>query len=322
MGPWQLVRFSSPWPDNSSLITAHDALTHVELRGSPLFNEASVSPDDQVALNKAATLSRFADCVVIIPVYADYDALAACIASLYADDCRLTRHVVFIDDATPDERIARLLGRLGDRPDTSVLRNGANIGFSRSVNRALSACPSADAVLLNSDTLVPPAWLDRLHALAQRPGIGTITPLSNNGDFTSMPLPFQPSPLGSLAEVIACDERLQQVPEGFVDLPTGIGFCLYLSKAARAAVPLLDNAFGRGYLEDADYCLRVARAGLRNVCATSVYVGHQGSASFGDEKKALVKRNAATLRSRWPHIDALTDAFIADDPLWSWRSVV
>ena len=65
------------------------------------------------------------------------------------------------------------------------------------------------------------------------------------------------------------------------DVPTGVGFCLYISRASREAVGLFDEeAFGRGYGEENDFCLRAAKAGFRNVLAEDIFVYHAGAVSF------------------------------------------
>src|SRR5262249_41037716 len=100
-----------------------------------------------------------------------------------------------------------------------------------------------------------------------------------------------------------------------VDLPNGTGFCLYISRACIAAVGHLAETFERGYLEDIDFCLRGREQGFRNVCAPNVYVGHAGSRSFGDTKRALVLKNLAVLDHRFPSFRAESASFVKADPL-------
>ena len=105
-----------------------------------------------------------------------------------------------------------------------------------------------------------------------------------------------------------------------VDLPTGVGFCLYVTRACVEAVGPLSETYSRGYYEDVDYCLRAREAGLRNVCATGVYVGHAGSRSFRNEKRRLVARNLRILNERFPDHEPECIAFIKADPLRSARA--
>src|SRR5262249_28902097 len=98
-------------------------------------------------------------------------------------------------------------------------------------------------------------------------------------------------------------------------VPSGIGFCLYITRACLNAVGSLSERFERGYLEDVDFCLRARAKAFRNVCAASVYVGHHGSKSFGREKRRLVVRNLGVLDQRFPLYRTECRAFEAADPL-------
>ena len=62
--------------------------------------------------------------------------------------------------------------------------------------------------------------------------------------------------------------------------------------------------------------------GFRNVCAPSVYVGHAGSKSFGQEKRSLVVRNLRVLERRFPGHRAECAAFLEADPLKSARQAI
>src|SRR5262249_42623275 len=61
---------------------------------------------------------------------------------------------------------------------------------------------------------------------------------------------------------------------------------------------------------------------FRNVCATSVYVGHAGSRSFGAGKRSLVVRNLAIAEQRYPTYRADCAAFLRLDPLHSSRQAI
>ncbi len=104
-----------------------------------------------------------------------------------------------------------------------------------------------------------------------------------------------------------------------IDIPSGTGFCLYVTRACLDAIGGLATEFRNGYLEDADFGLRAREAGFRNVCAPSVYVAHLGSRSFKSDKAALVARNRKTLARRFPGYETECDAFVAMDPLSAAR---
>ena len=77
----------------------------------------------------------------------------------------------------------------------------------------------------------------------------------------------------------------------------------------------LDMAFGIGYGEENDLCLRAARRGWRNVLADDAFVVHAGGRSFEGKKAELSPRNTAILLSRHPHYTAMVERYIELDPL-------
>src|SRR5262249_39452413 len=147
-----------------------------------------------------------------------------------------------------------------------------------------------DVVLLNSDTEVANDWLDRLHACAASDAkIATVTPFSNNATICSYPFHgWQGSVPGTLG-LAELDRVFARANAGrVVDLPTAVGFCMYIRRPALDALGLFDaERYGRGYGEENDFCMRAAKVGWRNVLAGDVFVYHEGSVSFSVERFAL-----------------------------------
>ena len=76
---------------------------------------------------------------------------------------------------------------------------------------------------------------------------------------------------------------------------------MFVRRALIDAIGAFDMAFGLGYGEENDFCLRAARAGWRNVLADDAFVVHMGGRSFAGQKDALSPRNLALLLERHPH---------------------
>ncbi len=259
---------------------------------------------------------------VIVPVYGDYAATKVCLDALEAEGSRVAKHITVIDDCSPDIDIRRLVEDRAARGLCTLVRNEENIGFARSVNRVLARVVRGDVLLLNADTIVPRESIDRLALAAHsEPGIATVTPLSNNGEYTSFPKPNDCNALPKKEEIFALDE-IAAAANGreLVDLPSGVGFCLFITRECLKEVGLLSETYSRGYFEDVDYCLRAREAGFRNVCATGIYVGHVGNRSFENEKRRLVVRNLAILNERFPDYERECSAFVEADPLKSARA--
>ncbi len=261
--------FRFDWPRGAAVVDVRDAESGVAFRGSPLLN-------DEALENPAPAAAGTADVAVIVPVYDDARATRRCFDALFADGTRLNRRVIVVDDASPNPMIRAHLDRLAQAGLIELIRNPHNIGFIRAVNRALRRVGDEDVVLLNADTHVPRGWLERLREVACAPDVGTVTPLSNNGELVSVPGRFRSSPLPWPERIHAIDAAAQALAAPPVRMPNGVGFCLYIRNAALRAVGGLDaHRYERGYLEEVDFSLRVAQAGFLNVCAPNVFVGHQ-----------------------------------------------
>jgi len=253
---------------------------------------------------------------IVIPVYNAPADARRCVDSVLAHDHRDCR-VTLIDDASTDPGVAALFAELAQRglPELEILVNAANLGFTGTANRGMTRS-RADVVLLNSDTIVTRGWLDALRRCAAADArIGTITPFSNNAEICSFPVfcadngwrdEDDPEPIRAALARAA-------VPT-YPDLPTGVGFCLYVRRALIDAIGVFDMAFGLGYGEENDLCLRAAHAGWRNVLADDAFVVHRGSRSFSGQKAFLSPRNTALLLERHPHYTRMVEAYIAADP--------
>lgn len=254
---------------------------------------------------------------IIIPVYNAFEYLRACVASIRRNAGEQTFRLVLVDDCSPDARVAPYLRELADA-GAVVLRNETNRGFVRSVNRGMQVSEN-DVVLLNSDTEVTPHWLERLAACAcHDPRTATATPFTNAGTICSVPqfLRDNTLPKGFSADrYAALIERvsLREYPQ----IPTAVGFCMYIRRAAIKQIGLFDEeAFGKGYGEENDFCYRALRAGYHHVLCDDVFVYHKGSASFGSaQKQAQVQKNLEILAERYPHEKYQTDLFCRVHPL-------
>ena len=298
--------------------------------GAKIF-ETRLPPNLQSAARSKPSLHRKAPSAgnssasvsVIVPVYGDYEATKACLDSLMKEIARnQNARLIIVDDAAPDPNIKDLLREISAQERTQLLINEENLGFAESINKALAEIAGGDVLLLNADTLIPPGIIARLSAIARNtPGTGTITPLTNNGEFTSFPARFRVNPLPSYEDVCAIDAAATRAngENTTIDMPNGIGFCHYITRDCLDAVGELSTAFRRGYFEDVEFCLRAREHGFRNLCATSVYVGHAGSKSFGSGKRALVVRNLATMERNFPRYRKECGAFLEADPLGQAR---
>ncbi|KIU36481.1 glycosyl transferase, partial [Methylobacterium radiotolerans] len=105
--------------------------------------------------------------VVIVPVYKGRGetlrAIHACLSAPQATPFTL----LAVNDRSPDPELTAELAALAGRGLFHLVENEQNLGFVRSVNRALGLRQGRAVVLLNSDAEVFGDWLDRLVAHAE-----------------------------------------------------------------------------------------------------------------------------------------------------------
>ena len=197
------------------------------------------------------------------------------------------------------------------------LKNESNLGFVGIVNRGLSYFPQHDAVLLNSDVIVPQDWLRRLIDEAySRADIGTVTPFSNNATICSFPHFLQENPPPFNLDVDSVDAVFRHAKLPCIEAPTGVEFCMYIRRACPDVIGYLNQEkFGRGYGEENDLCQRALKSGWHNIISPNLYVYHEGGVSFSSDKQALVERAMRVIDELHPGYHASVQSFIAQDPL-------
>ncbi len=260
---------------------------------------------------------------VVVPVHDGPAHVRRLFATLF-ERTDAKHRVLLADDASTDADVVALLQAAARaHPNVRLLRNETNAGFVATVNRAMRET-RGHVALLNTDTEVPPGWLERLmRPILAEPKIASATPFSNAAAIFSFPVPDQDNPLPADVPLVELDRafaRLSATADPSLDAPTGIGFCMGVNRAAWEAVgPFDEAAFGRGYGEETDWCRRAAAAGWRNVLAPDLFVFHLHGGTFEPaERKALVHANLRVLRGRWPSYHRELASFRRRDP-WATR---
>ncbi len=263
---------------------------------------------------------------VIIPVYRGRTETMQCIESVLSAVNETEYELIIVNDSSPDEDLTRELRELQQREDVTLIENEANLGFVASVNRAMKLHPARDVILLNSDTVVPPGhWVDRLRQAAYSArNIGTATPFSDNAEICSFPLSCTENRLPDGLPLAELDALFAERNAGrVVDLPTAVGFCMYIKREALDEAGYFDEQkWRRGYGEENDFCLKAAGLGWRHVAACDLFVRHVGGVSFGEEKDVHTKKHLALLNSIYPDYAAAVHRFVRQDPLCRYRQRV
>jgi len=268
--------------------------------------------------------------MVVLPIYDGLDETQRCVnstlASLSAQ--RNTIKLILINDASPNatltEWLRTVVAEFDSKKafDVQLIENATNKGFVATVNIGMKLNNEDDIILLNSDTEVSSDWVDRLvDAAYSDDSIATVTPFSNNAEICSFPKICEDNafPLGLSAADI--DKSMAALQGGnVVDMPTGVGFCMYIRRDALSQVGYFDEeTYGRGYGEENDFCVKASRCGWRNVLCTNVFVFHEGGVSFSDEKLGRIQDAIKIIDRLYPDYNGQVHEHIQQNPAKAHR---
>lgn len=267
---------------------------------------------------------------IVIPVYGAAEELRACLESVRRET-DLTRHrLLLVVDGPQESAVEAVLAGFaavdGTRSTTndqrSTIRNEQRRGFVGTANRGMRET-KGDVVLLNSDTVVTPRWLEKLIDAAYSDGdIGTVTPLSNHATLCSVPRAFEENLLPTGHDAVSFGALVERVStRSYPRLPTGVGVCFYIRRALLDDIGYFDEEhFGLGYGEENDFCFRALARGWLHVADDATFIYHAGHRSFGSSRAALQRRAAAALSRKHPRYLATIAAFMKADPLSDVRA--
>jgi GT2 family glycosyltransferase/glycosyltransferase involved in cell wall biosynthesis len=272
-------------------------------------------PPPSIELNQVA---------VVIPVYRGLQQTRRCLESVLSDIDRPDGQIIVIDDCSPDPELSQWLDSLANARRIVLERNKRNLGFVASVNRGMTLAQRQDVVLLNSDTEVPSGWLRRLGAHACREArVATISPFSNNATICGYPSTSS-GPLALGASLSDLDIACRTANAGrHVDIPTSVGFCMFIARAALDDVGNFDaTTFGLGYGEENDFCMRATARGWRHLLACDTFVYHEGAVSFGEDSVVMASRAMDVLAARYPDYPRIIERHILLDAAAPYRFAV
>ncbi len=233
---------------------------------------------------------------IIIPSYNDFSVLAPCILSLkQTTDPKLAKIIIVDDYCQPASR--EYLASLEDE-QISVVYREQNGGFAKAVNSGLRAADKRhDVILLNSDIVAHPGWLEALQYGAYEFGVdtGIVGPkllypdgrIQHAGAHRNTESP----------EFFDHYYRFQDANYGPANIPqycmAVTGACLYVKREFLNYIGELDEKFQFAG-EDADWCLRGWQAGYRTLYFPAATLTHVESATRAKNKTMTEKERAST----------------------------
>ncbi len=217
--------------------------------------------------------------IAVILTWHNVDDTVACIASLRESRTPVDR-ILLHDNGSTDGSAARLHTMYLNDPVVIFQRNSRNLGFARAVNRGIEKALAMGAdhvLLLNNDTIVDPVCIGMLvDALEADPEAATAVPTivyhsrpdviwQGGGAFrkwrAGVVVPLKNRPLRE------APSEVQQV--GFQT-----GCAVLARRSALETAGLFDERFFF-YAEDAEWSLRMQRAGFHLLFVPQALVSHK-----------------------------------------------
>jgi len=242
---------------------------------------------------------------VVVCVHNALDDVKACLASVTKNTPEGSM-LYIVNDGSDEPTTGYLREFSSARKSCTLLESSTAEGYTRAANKGLRASTADYVVLLNSDTIVPSGWLEKLLECGESDSrIGIVGPLSNaaswqsvpeihdKGDWATNPLP-EGYGVEDMAEVVAwsSERRFPRVP--FVN-----GFCFAIKRSLIEAIGYLDEEnFPNGYGEENDYCLRAADAGFELAVADHAYIYHAKSKSYSHEQRHVLRKPGGAALNR------------------------
>jgi O-antigen biosynthesis protein len=215
---------------------------------------------------------------IIIVTYASASRIDDCLDALSRLQSRLSHEIIVVDNASPDDTVARVRSR---HPGVRLLVEADNWGFAGGVNRGVAQAQGQQIALLNPDAIVQPGWLDELIAPLDDPTIGVTGSkvldsagrIQSIGAILAVPL-LLTSHRGEGESDRGQYDRVEDV--------WGVhGAAMAFPKQLWQQLGGFDEGYFPAYLEESDFCQRARRAGYRVVTAPRSVISHAESSSTG-----------------------------------------
>lgn len=228
--------------------------------------------------------------------------LRQCIESIRRYTVRGTYELIVVDNGSTDGSVPWIIAQ----PDIRYIINEKNEGFPKGCNQGMVIAKGTEILLLNSDVIVTPLWLDNMReVLYMDDSVGAVSCVTNycsNGQQINVPEELR----NNVAAIVEFGRKYnEQRPRRISLRSTLVGFCFLFRYELYQQIGELDEIFSPGNYEDDDYSLRILQAGFNLICCEDTFIYHIGSASFVRTPESLrrykdiLAHNEAAFFAKW-----------------------
>jgi len=274
--------------------------------------------------------SRLPLVTLIVPTKDRVDLLAPCIGSVLDRTDYEPFEILIVDNASVEKRTTDYLTVVTRNPKVRVMSYPGSYNFSAINNAAARDARGTYLCLLNNDTEVVNAeWLTELMRYAVREDVGAVGAKLLYADGTIQ----HAGVVVGIGEAAGHAHRFLRADEpGYFRQPHVAHYvsavtaaCLVVEKGKFEAAGGLDEAELAVAFNDVDFCLRLEKAGWRNVYVPHAVLVHHESKSRGDDISPLnidrYRRELKILQERWgtktyddplhnPNLDRYSETYV------------
>ena len=245
---------------------------------------------------------------LIIPSRNALNLLRQCIDSICTKTTYPNYEIIIIDNGSDDTEVLNYFKSIAAHPNISVIHDDRPFNYSALNNRAANVARGELIALLNNDIeVITPEWLGEMVSQALRPEIGAVGAKLLYPDNT---VQHGGIVLGIGGCAGHAHKGLPRDSSGYFyraqlvsNFSAVTAACLVVRKSVFDEVGGLDETNLAVAFNDVDFCLRLIKAGYRNLWTPYAELYHHESATRGrddtPEQKARLASEEAYMKATW-----------------------
>jgi len=245
---------------------------------------------------------------VVIATRDRVNLLKCCVDGVLATTYPGEIEIIIVDNDSVEPETLAYFEDLGQKNTGTVMRYPGVFNYSAINNFAVEAATGEFILLLNNDIeMLEPEWLSSMMAHAARPDVGAVGALLLYPDSSIQHAGVAigvGNAAGHVHRKIPLDASGHQgMHRTTRRVSAATAACLLVRRDDFLAVGGLEDETFKVAFNDVDLCLKLARAGLRNIFVAEAILIHHESQSRGDdmlkENFARYSQELASLQEKW-----------------------